>query len=48
MPTATVDLVTLEEIRAASARIEGLALRTPLLPFPCSFPGAWRGYSAEV
>ena len=34
MPTATTDLVTLEEIRAASHRIEGLALRTPLLPFP--------------
>jgi threonine dehydratase len=30
------DLVTIDEIRAAAARLDGIALRTPMLPFPAS------------
>lgn len=33
------DLVPLAEIRAAAARLDGIALRTPLLPFGVPLPG---------
>jgi threo-3-hydroxy-L-aspartate ammonia-lyase len=31
-----MDLVTIDEIRAAAARLDGVALRTPLVPYPAS------------
>lgn len=34
-------LVALDEIRAAAATLRGVAVRTPLLPFPPAGPGAW-------
>ncbi|MBT8398780.1 MAG: pyridoxal-phosphate dependent enzyme [Gemmatimonadetes bacterium] len=34
MASAWTDLVTVKEVREAASRIEGVALRTPLLPFP--------------
>jgi threonine dehydratase len=47
MTTATTHLVTLEEIRAAAARIAPIALRTPLLRAP--FPGiADHGAGKEI
>jgi threonine dehydratase len=33
------ELVTIDEIRAAAGRLAGVALRTPLLPFPATGPG---------
>jgi threo-3-hydroxy-L-aspartate ammonia-lyase len=33
---AVPDLVTIDEIRAAAARLDGVALRTPLVPYPAS------------
>lgn len=35
------DLVSLEDIRAASRLLEGVALHTPLLRFPAAGPDAW-------
>ena len=32
------DLVSVDEIRAAAARLDGVALRTPLVPFPMAEP----------
>lgn len=47
MSTATVSLVDLETIRAAAARIAGIAVKTPLIRAP--FPGiAERGSGREV
>lgn len=37
---ADVALVTIEEIREAAERLHGIAVRTPLLPFPAAGPGA--------
>ncbi len=34
MTSAWTELVTLDDVRAAASRIDGMALRTPLLPFP--------------
>ena len=33
---AVPDLVTIDEIRAAAGRLDGVALRTPLVPYPAS------------
>ena len=38
---ADVPLVTLDEIREAAERLRGIAVRTPLLPFPAAGPAAW-------
>ena len=32
-------LVSVDEIRAAAARLAGVAVRTPLVPFPGAHPG---------
>lgn len=39
MRDLTVDLVTLEDVRAAASRIQGAVLRTPLVPYPPAAPG---------
>ncbi len=47
MTTATQNLVSIEEIRAAAARIEGIAVKTPLVRAP--FPGvAGHGTGREI
>lgn len=37
----SVELVALDEIRAAADLLRGVAVRTPLLPFPTAGPAAW-------